>query len=106
MALEPRADPLGDAEPMSLLRRSPLVLSRNLLDGVLLLPPAADDPLALNPSAAEVWRRWNGARRPAEVATEIEAVYADGSAIGTDVESVARMLVQHGALERVAVPPP
>ncbi|MCC5952485.1 MAG: PqqD family protein [Acidimicrobiia bacterium] len=91
---------------MSLLRRSPLVLSRSLLDGVLILPSGADDPLALNESAAEVWRRWNGSRRPAEVASEIAEVYGHDADIGADVESVARMLVDHGALEVVAVPPP
>jgi hypothetical protein len=44
-------------------------LQRNLLDGVLLLPPAADDPLHLNGSAAEIWALVDGPASAAHVST-------------------------------------
>jgi hypothetical protein len=48
-------------------------LQRNLLDGVLLLPPNATDPVHLNPSAAEIWALVD----PPATAAEVSRVLAD-----------------------------
>lgn len=89
--------------PAGRLVRSAGVLWRWLPDGVLLLTPQTDEPLAVRGSAAGVWAQLvepvTAEELVAGLLEEPLPAELDRSTVVTDVEGLLRSLVACGAVE-------
>jgi hypothetical protein len=72
---------------------------RRTIDGVVLLPPNATDPLRLEGGAASIWELLVTPLTVAEVVRELAGTYrVDGSVIIDEVDRTMRALEVAGAL--------
>lgn len=89
--VEPRGDDPAHDERF---RRNPTVLSRALPDGVLLLPPGQDQPIALLGSGGELWAHLARPCSHAELIAYLAHRYdTDPATVEGDVAAVWRQLL-------------
>jgi hypothetical protein len=95
-----------ERRPRGPIERDPAALFRWLVDGVLVLAPAATVPSRITAPGDAVWAALVEPRTTASLTEELSARFAaPASVVGADLESLVQLLLDTGAL-RMAGPAP
>jgi hypothetical protein len=81
------------------LARADGILSRRLLDGIMLLTPDSGEPLRISQPGAVIWQLLDEPRTITDLVATLAKLYGvDAVVIDSDVRPILQILADYGAL--------